>query len=328
MLAFKLADLGYNVGLVTIDPARRLASALGIDLGGREKIIYESKINPKGSLSACMLDSAGLFEHMLHLFVKDEKKQEKIKDHSFYKSLSKNLGGVSEYLALAKIWEMVDLKKYDLILIDTPPDLHFFDLFAKPGLLARYFDYKVSTWLLKPIALTAKLGSFGLSKLSKVSEKVLGGLGKIAGTSALEEMAQFMILIQDLLYGFYTAATKIRNLLGSDLSHFIYVTSPYGSHFQKHYHMFAQMKAHALSFDLLVANLILKPQLVEQALTSDLKANLKTEFICQRDFREWLEELENKKQYTKALRYIEKSSDSLQGEEEIRKTKLSVNDTF
>ena len=223
-LAIRAAMLGKRVALLSIDPAKRLAAALGIELGNELRPIkFPAESGVSGSVSAAMLDQKIVFDSMVQKHSPNRKVADKILNHSIYQAASSNLGGPLEYMALAKLRELAVDSKFDLVVLDTPPDTHALDFLAKPNILAGFFENKVMMWMLKPFSLANKLG-FG--RVLNAGEKMMGGVAKIAGVSALRSFADFLILTQDVIEGFHKAGEEIVGLLKSDATSFIVVTVP------------------------------------------------------------------------------------------------------
>ena len=124
-LAVAAARRGLRVGLLSIDPAKRLADALGIPLGHQ---LQEISLGPglplHGSLKAAMLDQKAVFDAMVRRHAPDAATAAKILDNKLYKAASGKLSGSLEYMALAKLQDMVEDPSYDVIILDTPPDTH------------------------------------------------------------------------------------------------------------------------------------------------------------------------------------------------------------
>jgi len=219
-MSVQAAKLGRRVGLISIDPAKRLAAALGISLSGELKALKLST-EFSGTIHAAMLDQNAVFDSMVDRFAKDEKQALKIKQHRFYQAASENLAGALEFMALAKLGDMIESKQFDLIVVDTPPDAHAVDFLARPDALSRFIDNKVTNVLLKPFALAQK---FGLGSLLRTGEKLMGGMAKVTGVAALQMMAEFILLMQDVLAGFNQAGRRVQTVLSSPECSFVLVT--------------------------------------------------------------------------------------------------------
>lgn len=221
-MAVYAAMQGKKVGLLSIDPAKRLASALGLDFHGTPtKVHFEKPL--KGSLEASMLDQKAVFDRMVQRHAPSEDVADKILEHPLYKAASMHLAGSLEYMALARLQEMMESEDYDLIVLDTPPDTHALDFLSRPDVLSRFREQKVMNWLIKPFLLAAK---FGLGRLLNMGEKLMGGVAQVTGLKALRSFAEFLVLIQQVIDGFHFASEGILKTLHAESTAFCLVTVP------------------------------------------------------------------------------------------------------
>jgi anion-transporting ArsA/GET3 family ATPase len=126
-LALSAAQAGKRVGLITIDPARRLATSLGLsrlhyDPQSLDKYIEKELGKGKlgGSLDALMLDSENAFYRFLKN-VGGEEVHDRFRTSSLFEIIAGNFGGTHDYLAMEKLFELHSSGRYDLIVLDTPP---------------------------------------------------------------------------------------------------------------------------------------------------------------------------------------------------------------
>ena len=218
------ASQGRKVGLLSIDPAKRLADAMGISLGNElcEISPIEGAEN-WGSLYAAMLDQKAVFDSMVSKFAKNQVARDKIFENPLYQQVSSNFGGPLEYMALAKISEMLEDDRFDLIVVDTPPDTHALDFLIRPGLLAGFMDKKVMNWLVKPFHMAQKLG---FTRLLSVGERMMQGIADLTGAKMLHMIAEFLILAEEVIIGFNESGKNITAALSKDGCHFVLVTAP------------------------------------------------------------------------------------------------------
>ena len=140
VLALEGARRGRNACVVTIDPAKRLADALGLEqlsdtpseidrdaLGRRRR-----RATPGGALSALMLDTKSTFDQLVTRNAADAEQAQRILDNRFYRNVSGALGGTQEYMAMEKLHELHDEGGFDLIVVDTPPTRHALDFLDAP----------------------------------------------------------------------------------------------------------------------------------------------------------------------------------------------------
>src|SRR6266545_4795886 len=120
--------------VLTIDPARRLASSLGLkELGHEVQVIPEAvlraagEVTPGGRLSAMMLDQRKGFDEVVARYASDPEAVRRIMANPIYGQIAGSLAGAQEYAALAKLEEFERDPEHQLIVVDTPPTAHALD---------------------------------------------------------------------------------------------------------------------------------------------------------------------------------------------------------
>ncbi len=227
-LALRAAMEGTGALVLTIDPARRLANALGLEaLGNVEARISEATfaaagLAPKASMHAMMLDMKRTWDDLVERRAPPDKR-EKILNNRFYQALSTALAGSQEYIAMEKLWELHDQGRYPLIVLDTPPTAHALDFLDAPNRILDFLDNDAAKWLLTP-ALAA--GKFGLKLFNLGGSYVAKTIARFTGTETLQQLADFMMNISSLNEGFRERAHQTRNLLEAPSTSFVLVTGP------------------------------------------------------------------------------------------------------
>lgn len=221
-LALLGAKLGLRVGLLSIDPAKRLADALGIPLGS-ELSPVRLKRQVSGHLEAAMLDQKAVFDDMVRRFAPNPNVANKIFNNSIYKEVSSNLGGPLEYMALAKLETMLRQGRYDLIVLDTPPDTHALDFLARPNILHGFIENGVMSWMIKPFHLAQKLGA---GAIFKAGGKVMHGISSITGVKMLKLLAEFLVLMEEVIIGFNRVGREVSVALKQNSTGFVMVSAP------------------------------------------------------------------------------------------------------
>jgi anion-transporting ArsA/GET3 family ATPase len=223
-LAIHGARLGRRVALLSIDPAKRLAAALGIELGHELRpVVFPESSGIKGVLHAAMLDQKAVFDSMVRKHAPSPHIADKILRDPLYISASTNLSGPLEYMALARLQELSESPDWDLIVLDTPPDSHALDFLARPNVLSAFVDNKVMSRLLKPIVMA---GRIGLGGVASISEKVLGGVTSITGFGALRSFGEFILLMQEVIEGFHRSGERVLEILRRESTSFVLVCVP------------------------------------------------------------------------------------------------------
>lgn len=224
-LALGAARHGQRVALLSIDPARRLASALGLKIGSAlTPVDLGSPVGPKaGSLHALMLDAKSVFDELVVRFSPTRNIAQSILTHPAYQAASSRLAGPQEYMALAKLCDIAESGEFDLVVVDTPPDLHALDFLARPNVLEAFSQNGVMRTLIKPFHLASRIGG---SSLTRIADSLLGGVAKMTGLQALQNLASFMVLVQDIYRGLATVATRTSALLANSSTHRYVVLRP------------------------------------------------------------------------------------------------------
>jgi anion-transporting ArsA/GET3 family ATPase len=227
-LALRAATQGRSSIVCTIDPARRLADALGVsELGNAEVRIAEETLQaaglqPSAPLHAMMLDLKTTWDDFIRRHAPADKK-EQILSSRFYRSLSSELAGSQEYIAMEKLLELRSERAYQLIVLDTPPTAQALDFLDAPNRVLDFLDNEAARWLLTP-ALTA--GKWGLQLVTLGGSYVAKTLSKLTGAETLQELATFMLAISGMNESFRERASRVRELLAAEPTAFVLVTTP------------------------------------------------------------------------------------------------------
>lgn len=179
-LALQAALAGRRVAVLTIDPARRLAQALGLDSfsGSLRPVSAEhfaaAGLRPKGELWAMMLDTASTGDAMVRRFAPDERASEAILANRYYQHFSTALAGVQEYMAVEQVRTLALEGRFDLVLLDTPPAVHALEFLEAPGRLIDALDSSAMQLLLKsspqaPAGVASRLLGAGAITSSRAS---------------------------------------------------------------------------------------------------------------------------------------------------------------
>jgi anion-transporting ArsA/GET3 family ATPase len=228
-IALRAAADGKRAAVLTIDPARRLASSLGL----KELSDEPTKVNPrkfsaaavkaKGELHAMMLDPKSTFDKVVMQYAPSREQANRIIANRFYRNISGTLSGTQEYMAMEKLYELHADGGFDIIVIDTPPTRNALDFLDAPRRLTDFFESRVLRWFLMPYV---KAGG-GLMRVANVAANTfLRIVKRIVGSDVLDDTAEFFANLEGMYEGFKQRAREVAELLKSDVTSFIVVTSP------------------------------------------------------------------------------------------------------
>lgn len=227
-LALRAALEGRKVGLITIDPARRLATALGLDRLKSDPQSLDSYIQKeagksklKGSLSALMLDSENTFYRFLDT-VGGREVHDRFKASALFEVIAGNFGGAHDYLAMEKLYELHESADFDLLVLDTPPARHTLDFLDAPDNIARFFDDRIFSWFLTD----ARSGALTEKLRAKGAKVALGVLEKLTGEGVINDFVALAPHIYKVKNAFVRRQEVIRALLTGSGAGAVFVSSP------------------------------------------------------------------------------------------------------
>jgi anion-transporting ArsA/GET3 family ATPase len=217
-LGLAAARAGRRVVVVTIDPARRLADALGVDAAGsNEPHLVADAVEGPGSFSALMLDAERTFDQL----VRDNAGEaaERILANRVYRSVAGSLSGAQEYMAIERLHQLHHSGDYDLVIIDTPPSRHAIDVLEAPDRLVRFLSNPVYRTLTLPTRSFAKVTHAATSAF-------LWTVKRLAGPAIVEDTIEFFRSLSGMEDGLRTRAAEMAAELRADSTAFVLVSSP------------------------------------------------------------------------------------------------------
>ena len=219
---------GRRTVVLTIDPAKRLATSLGLetlDSVPREipaAVFGAQGLTPAGSLWAMMLDQKGAWDALVERHAPPEARA-RILENPFYQHLSQTFAGSQEYMAIEQLCLLAESGDYDLIVVDTPPTRHALDFLEAPQRLGDFLDKSVIKWFVKPYF------NAGWSALRAVNRSVgflLRRIEQATGISALAEISDFFTSMSGLFDNFQARIDKAYDVLRGAETAFVVVSSP------------------------------------------------------------------------------------------------------
>ncbi|MDX6684862.1 MAG: hypothetical protein QOF86_990, partial [Baekduia sp.] len=224
-IAMGLAARGERVCVVTIDPARRLADALGIEqLGSEPRRVDDARfaghgIVLEGELWAMMLDPKRTFDELIERLAPDEKTRDEILANRIYRELSSAVAGSQEFTAVAKLYDLDRSGEFDVIVLDTPPSRNALDFLDAPDRLTGFLEGRALRLFLAPTGIAARVVGRGTSVVFSV-------LRRVTGVDLMEDLSVFFSALSGVLDGFRERAAGVKELLTDPATTFLIVTSP------------------------------------------------------------------------------------------------------
>jgi anion-transporting ArsA/GET3 family ATPase len=223
-IALGMAARGAKVAVVTIDPANRLANALGLEQLGNEprrvsrERLAAGPLEVRGELWAMMLDPKRTFDELIERIAPDPGRAEEIKANRVYRELSTAVSGSQELTAIAKLYELDQENEFDVLVLDTPPSRNALEFLDAPGRLNSFLEGKALKAFMKPTGV-------GFRVLGRGALPLLGGLRKITGIDLITDLSVFFGLLGDMTNDFSQRAAQVAQLLRADTTAFVLVTS-------------------------------------------------------------------------------------------------------
>jgi anion-transporting ArsA/GET3 family ATPase len=226
-LALGLAAAGQRVAVVTIDPARRLADALGLEELGNEPRMVDPAVleaatpgsEMRGELWAMMLDPKATFDALIAKLAPDERTREDVLGNRIYAQLSSAIAGSQEFSAVAKLYELDRDGGYDAIVLDTPPSRNALDFLDAPDRLTDFFDGRALKLFLVPTGIAARVMGAGTGVVFSI-------LKKLTGVNLIDDVSVLLRSMSGLIEGFRARAAAVKALLADPATTFLIVASP------------------------------------------------------------------------------------------------------
>ena len=264
-----------NVLVLTIDPAKRLAEALGFK--GFSEEVQKISLGSADYFHAAMLQEKKTFDRLIERFSPSEKVKEEIFKNPIYQHVSEGLSGIHEYMACIKLYEFYESKKYDLIILDTPPMRKALDFLEAPERISDFFDAKIFHWFLKPYFKAADAGFKFLFSTSSLALKLIE---RFSGMEVLQTLHSFFLNFEEMFVQFQTHALHIEELLKSEKCGFILVTSPNPIHFQEISEFSRELRNRNLNCVGIIMNQVFPIPIIDHwtALKSNLTEEVKSKY--------------------------------------------------
>jgi len=224
--------LGGKVLVLTIDPARRLANALGLEGFGNverrvsDDVLRAAGVTPRGELYAAMLDTKASWDDLVLRHAPDEETAYRILENRLYLNLTGRFVQSHDYIAMERLYDLHASGTYDLIVIDTPPTRNAIDFLEAPQRMADFFGGRLLRWLTMPYRVGGKRGARLVNFASKPFYQMAD---RILGSEFLQDIGEFFLNFQTMYDGFAERARAVEHLLHDRRTSFVVVTTLEGA---------------------------------------------------------------------------------------------------
>jgi anion-transporting ArsA/GET3 family ATPase len=252
-LGMGMAESGMKVAVVTIDPARRLATSLGLaDLDNEPRLVDPERfsahgVEVRGELWAMMLDAKRTFDTLIERLAPDERTRDEVFANRIYQQLSSAVAGSQEFTAIAKLYELDQDGGFDLLVLDTPPSRNALDFLDAPQRLKGFFGGRAIRLFLRPAGLSGKV-------LGRGTGMVFSLLKRVTGVDLLQDLSVFFRTLGGMIDGFTERADRVEALLEDPATTFLIVTSPRHDPAEEAIHFHRKLAEASMPFGGLVVN--------------------------------------------------------------------------
>ncbi|MEZ5142167.1 MAG: ArsA-related P-loop ATPase [Acidimicrobiales bacterium] len=220
--AMAAAHIGGKVLVLTVDPAKRLANALGLERFGNvetrvpDELFEAAGVEPRGQLWAAMLDTKESWDGLVRTHAPDPQTRDAILANPLYQNITAKFVQSHDYIAMERLYEIHSSGRYDLIIVDTPPTRNAIDFLEAPERMADFFSSRLLRWLIAP---------YRSRVLTAASKPFYSIADRILGSQFLQDIAEFFILFQTMYEGFVERAKAVTRTLSDRRTTFVVVST-------------------------------------------------------------------------------------------------------
>ena len=273
--ALAASRLGGKVLVVTVDPARRLADALGLSaLGNLERPVPPERLKAAGleirdGLWAAMLDTKQSWDDLVLRHARDEETAYRILENRLYHNITARFVQSHDYIAMERLHEIHAEGGYDLIVVDTPPTRNALDFLEAPERMADFFGSRLLRWLTMPYRVGGRRGARMVNMASKPFYQVAD---RILGSQFLEDIAEFFLNFQTMYDGFVKRARSVEALLHDRRTTFVVVSTLEAAPLREAEFFISELVARKLHLGAVVLNKTLPDSLLDAAADAAARA--------------------------------------------------------
>jgi len=251
-----------RVLVLTVDPARRLADALGIGVFGNtptrvpDTAFAGLGAKPKGELWAAMLDTKAGWDELIKRHAPDAKVRDAVLSNPLYQNITSRFVHSHDYLAMEQLHELHATGDYDLVIVDTPPSRNALDILDAPSRMVEFFGSRLLKWLTVPYR--SRLVNVATKPFYQIADRVLG-------SRFLRDIGDFFMLFQAMEKGFVSRAKEVEQLLGDRRTAFVVVSTLETAPAHEAAYLAAELRRRKLPLGAIIVNRVLPESIGDDA---------------------------------------------------------------
>jgi anion-transporting ArsA/GET3 family ATPase len=239
--------------VLTVDPARRLAEALGLEDGAGSdephRVELVGGVPNGGELWAVMLDAEATFERLVREQAGGDRQADAVLGNPVYRAIAGSLSGAQDYMAVERLHQLSTSGEWDLVIVDTPPSRHAIDLLEAPDRLVKFLGH--------PVYRALTTGQRALARITDAAASVfLWAVRRLAGPRLVQDVLEFFRSLTHIEGGLRKRAQEVSVLLRADTTSFVVVTSPRSEAVGEATHLVEALRSRGFPFGGVVANLV------------------------------------------------------------------------
>ena len=253
---------GGKILVLTVDPARRLADALGVGKLGNtptrvaDSAFEDAGITVRGELWAAMLDTKAGWDELIRRHAPDAKVRDSVLANPLYQNITGRFVHSHDYLAMEQLHELHSTGEFDLVVVDTPPSRNALAILDAPSRMVEFFGGRLLRWLTVPYR--SRLFTVASKPFYQVADRVLGA-------GFLRDIADFFVLFQAMEKGFVARARQVEALLGDPRTTFIVVSTLEAAPAHEAEYLARELVARRHHLGAIIANRVLPPAITRRA---------------------------------------------------------------
>ena len=244
-----------RVLVLTVDPARRLATALGLDaLGNAEVPVHLA--DAQGSLTMAMIDTKASWDDMVRRHAPDSATRERVLANDLYKTLTSRFVHSHDYVVTERLFDARETGNYDLVIVDTPPSRSALSVLDAPRRMEQFFSSRLLKLLTAPTQ--SRLLSIASRPFFLVADRILGA-------AFLSDIAEFFTLFRTMEGPIVSRARRVGALLADPATAYVVVTSAESVAIAEAHYLVDELRRRQHRLEVVLANRLMPTKLADGA---------------------------------------------------------------